>query len=321
VGAQTPTGAVEMKGLMYYSGGAYETMMRLVHRGVFYKRYNAVRSLLGCGPVLDLGCGTGLIQEHLNNDYLGLEKNPGFVSYAQRKNRNVYEEDIQNFHKYLKGRRDTVLLMDVLHHVPHPGDLIEKIISSGANKIVICEPYNLPEHPIYSNAILNRIFDADGINGPNKWFDRENLIEFYKTYGGKDFIELRNSIITRIPLRGMRKTNAYRSTKIEPRYRVIVLGNPESPMIPISRRLIECGKIQFNQGDVDEAIMNLFPGEEDRIPVDLFRANKMARQVSADMFEFIEYDGTGFDSWPDEPEYCSSNAGDIRPGNKSGKTI
>ncbi len=190
-----------MKGLMYYSPRMYEMMMHVSHRGDLPKRFGAIKGLIGPGRVLELGCGTAFIQDFLDRPYLGIEKNPRFATYALRKNRNVVVDDIFNYGNYLRKGHNTVLLMDVLHHIPNPAVLLDRLMDSNISQVIICEPYNLPESVIHSSKALNRLFDSDGINDATDWHDRESLIDFYEGYGGVDLTEIRNSIITRIPVR------------------------------------------------------------------------------------------------------------------------
>jgi SAM-dependent methyltransferase len=184
---------------MYYSPRAYELMIRAAHHGVFQKRIEAIKSFIDSGRVLDLGCGTGLIQEYLNVPYTGLEKNPRFVSYARKRKRNVIEADIHSFKKYVANGDTTVLLVDVLHHIPNPGKLLDIIGASGVKQIVVCEPYDLDEHPLHGNSTINRLLDADGINDSTDWHDRDGLISFYEKHGATEKQEIRNAIIARIP--------------------------------------------------------------------------------------------------------------------------
>lgn len=197
-----------MKGLLYHSPQLYELMIKLSHYEVYNQRIVAVRNFLGDSPVLELGCGTARIQEHLQGHYIGIDKNRRFISYAKRMKRNAVYDDISNFKRYL-NEDSSVLLMDVLHHIPDPGSLVEALMASGVRQIVICEPYNRPDSRVHSSKLLNRIFDADGINDSVDWFDREKLLSFYKRYGAEEFVELKNAIITRIPCQKKRAPLEY----------------------------------------------------------------------------------------------------------------
>ena len=178
----------------------YELLIKFCHYEVYDQRIEAVRKFIGTSSVLELGCGTARMQDHLPKvAYLGIDKNKKFISYAQRKKRNAVYDDIMNFQKYLDNEFSSVLLMDVLHHIPEPGTLIEELMRSKISNIIICEPYNQPESRLHSSKMLNRLFDADGINDSVDWFDRDMLLSFYKKYGAKDFVELKNAIITQIP--------------------------------------------------------------------------------------------------------------------------
>jgi len=189
-----------MKGIMYHSPMVYELLIKFCHYEVYDQRIEALRNFIGTSSVLELGCGTARMQDHLPGvSYLGIDKNKNFISYAQKKKRNAVYDDIMNFQKYLNNDYSNILLMDVLHHIPEPGKLIDELMRSRISNIIICEPYNQPESRLHSSKLLNRLFDADGINDSVDWFDRDMLLSFYKKYGANEFVELKNAIITRIP--------------------------------------------------------------------------------------------------------------------------
>ena len=54
-----------MKGIMYHSPMMYELLIKLSHYEVYDQRIEAVRNFIDTSSVLELGCGTARIQDHL----------------------------------------------------------------------------------------------------------------------------------------------------------------------------------------------------------------------------------------------------------------
>jgi SAM-dependent methyltransferase len=187
-----------MKGLMYHSPMVYDIMIRLAHRRTFHDRIQTILKLIGNSDVLELGCGTATIEPYLpKNSYLGVDMNKRFVKYAQSRSRNVVYGDINFFENYIASDV-TVLLMDILHHLPNNEEMIKGLLKQNIKQIVICEPFNLPDNKLHSSKFLNRLFDADGINESVKWFNKEELLLFYKKHNATDIIILSDCIIAKI---------------------------------------------------------------------------------------------------------------------------
>ena len=142
--------------------------------------------------ILDIGCGTGMFGDHVHRKckYKGIDINESFINHAKKKGLNVSLHDIFNFKEYLK-KFDVIVICDVLHHIHPKHKLLLEKIKNYANKIIICEPYDIPQKQNKEDelSILERILiilDSDGRNPlhlkSNKrwWYTKENLKIFFK---------------------------------------------------------------------------------------------------------------------------------------------
>lgn len=80
---------------------------------------DVVRHVVPGGPVLDVGCGTGWIAEHVG-DYTGIDGSPVAVAAATEKGRNVRLGDVDEPLPFDDGTFDTVVMKDLLEHVVDP---------------------------------------------------------------------------------------------------------------------------------------------------------------------------------------------------------
>jgi SAM-dependent methyltransferase len=80
--------------------------------------------------VLDVGCGPGTNVRHFPEcDYLGLDINPNYVSYARRRFRNNFlVADATQFTAPVNKQFDFILLNSILHHAD--ADNVRKILSN-----------------------------------------------------------------------------------------------------------------------------------------------------------------------------------------------
>ncbi len=169
--------------------------MHAFHGNGLGRRYEHILKFVSPkDSVLDVGCGTGTFQSYLNgNDYLGLELNDNFISYAKGKNRNVIKQDATTFDRY--GDFDVCIVIDFLHHLnPKHGELMEKALSGIRKRVIVCEPYEFSgRHPIVKELI--KILDSDGMNNSGEWGNRGELLKFYEKFKPSRVDELDHSII------------------------------------------------------------------------------------------------------------------------------
>lgn len=177
-----------MKSFVYENPRLYELMLKIIHGRNLKMRYKLISEEILKNSVLDIGCGTGILEEYLNKEanYLGFDLNKDFIEYGKKRKRNVKMQSILDFDNYEK--RDVIVICDILHHLcPNHAEILDKIKIFAKKKIIICEPFIEHKSGILGN-IQNRIglfIDNDGINSCNErskfgWYSEEELKNFFK---------------------------------------------------------------------------------------------------------------------------------------------
>ena len=174
----------QLKSPLYYSPRLFEFIIGMLHS---QERYERIGKLAGKQSVLELGCGTGVLADHVKGNYLGIDLNRKFVEYGKRKGRNLKLGDIQ---KIKSVKQDVIVLVDILHHLPNYDEFLENMVKTG-KKVVVCEPFD-------TNAVLTPItslLDRDGVNNSrHKWFFKKGLKQFFKSKGARTLVENGQSI-------------------------------------------------------------------------------------------------------------------------------
>lgn len=193
-----------MKFIQYYFPNLYELTLKLLHGSNLKKRYKYIsKNIEKNSNVLDVGCGTGILGKFISKkcNYVGIDLNKKFLNFVSSRGLKVFNCNAFNFKKYSKNV-DIIVICDVLHHVyPKHKFLLEKFGKSGAKKIIVCEPYEFEKSGKMrffekSKIILEKIFDADGINPSilkfeKSWrYSKNELKDFFK-----DSIKNRKKII------------------------------------------------------------------------------------------------------------------------------
>jgi len=144
--------------------------------------------------VLDLGCGTASLQTFLHKaiEYVGVDLNEDFLIFAKKKNRGIfYKRDVLTDLSDLTA--DTVVLSDILHHVPpNHQKLLENAIQCARKKVIISACYEKEEGPFkrISELIGRRIIDNDGLNEQREgagWLKLNELLQFLQKNGATNF--------------------------------------------------------------------------------------------------------------------------------------
>jgi SAM-dependent methyltransferase len=180
---------------LYWSGYGYDAGIKLMHGRSLRLRYRYL-SDLSDESVLDVGCGTGSLVDHLpdKSRYLGIDLNERFIKFAKKKGRNVIKQDALTFDRF--SDFDVCVIMDVLHHIkPHHEEFIERVLRDVRKRVVICEPFDDPgRNRIHKNLI--KIVDYDGTNWTDEeWMDKGSLLKFYEGFNPVIVDEVGQSIV------------------------------------------------------------------------------------------------------------------------------
>jgi len=162
---------------MYHSPRLYEFVLRRMHGPSLEKRYELIRQRTKGKRVLDVGCGTGMLGEYVDN-YAGIDLNSGFLQYARKKGLDVLKLNVFDVKHYPKA--DVYVVTDLLHHVqPNHHDLVADLVKTKKG-LIICEPFDSSESRF--KRILYSFLDFDLINPmfKEKWYTKQQLTDFYK---------------------------------------------------------------------------------------------------------------------------------------------
>ncbi|MFP4136326.1 MAG: class I SAM-dependent methyltransferase [Candidatus Acetothermia bacterium] len=173
--------------IIHYFPRLYELFINSIHPP---DRYDQAGDIIGNGSVLDIGCGTGLLADHLSPGatYQGIDLNKRLLNYARGKGLNVSRMDCKNVSSYPEV--DVYFICDLLHHInPDHRSFIRELIKTFPNStVVVCEPYARGSW-IYRQLV--KILDYDYVNGiwrPD-WYEKKELYRFLEEEVKADRIE------------------------------------------------------------------------------------------------------------------------------------
>ncbi|MEF8726524.1 MAG: class I SAM-dependent methyltransferase [Candidatus Bipolaricaulota bacterium] len=165
--------------LIHYFPRLYEYFVKTAHPP---DRYELAGEIVGNGSVLDIGCGTGILADHLSPEatYRGIDLNDRLLGYARKKGLEVEKMDCKNVEEYPEV--DVYFICDLLHHVnPKHESFTDQLLEAYPDKTIIaCEPYEKESwRPLKQ---LIKLLDYDYVNQVWRpdWYKKEELREFFR---------------------------------------------------------------------------------------------------------------------------------------------
>ncbi|MCP5046203.1 MAG: class I SAM-dependent methyltransferase [bacterium] len=179
-----------MKSVFYKSALFYDWGIRFLYLGGL----KILKDMVGQNKtVFEAACGYGRMQKFLHPccTYSGIDLNESFISYGQKKNRDVKVGNVLDENAYPKA--DVVLLCDILHHLPLKDmyKLVSIAAKSALEKVVIVEPVFVTigsKNNIFSRMAskIMKVFDSDGFNDIERWLSREEYDQLFDSFKEKN---------------------------------------------------------------------------------------------------------------------------------------
>ena len=176
---------------IYSNPTLYHYFMRLLYRKNFNARYQVIAEEIPERiSVVDVCAGDAYLYSNFlikkSIRYTALDNSPHFLSWAQKKGIDYYKVNVL-CDEIPKG--DIVVMMASLYQfIPKEKELLQKLISSARQKVIISEPIsNLSSSPIGIIArIANRLTIPFEVTGQytGERFDEERLISLFTSFPG-----------------------------------------------------------------------------------------------------------------------------------------
>lgn len=169
-----------MSSLIYKNIRIYRSVMQLLYKGKYYRRFDPVKQMLdqiNPDSVLELCFGDLVIARYCrekNCKWYGIDKNESFIEYAIDEGFAVEKKNIDVNTKLM--RTDVILMMGSLYHFhENAAELIKKMMNS-ADRILLSEPVkNLTSNRLYGK-IAGKFSDS-GAGSENFRYTRKSLTE------------------------------------------------------------------------------------------------------------------------------------------------
>lgn len=175
--------------LQYKYPRLYQLLIPLIHRRSVLKEFS--KEVGKDSEVLDIAAGFGQMARYIDgsNTYKGVDLNKKYIEFGRNQGRDLRLGNI--FHKNSYRRSDTLILVDVIHHMPPErlSELFDLVYAHAKQRVVILEPAFLNLKKKYSvfGAAVDWMFkklDDDGINKIEHWMSEAEYQRLFENRFG-----------------------------------------------------------------------------------------------------------------------------------------
>ncbi len=171
-------------------------------RGLVFDQRAALQ-LIDKGPVLDLGCGKGILLEELKKkgiEGIGLDVSEEAVEQAKAKGLDVRQFDLSQTLPLEDSFFETVALVAVLEHLYLPQGLLKEAYRIAKSNVVVCVP-NFNSLPARLQMLFGRIPENNRHSqGHLYWFSWEILKKILREAGFEIEKVKVNSFFSKVPV-------------------------------------------------------------------------------------------------------------------------
>lgn len=169
----------------------------------FSKR--TILEILKEGSVLDIGCGDGLLLEHLKNkghDVSGVDISAKAIEICKQRGLKCSQMDITDKLPFTDSSFDNVLLIDVLEHLFQPQDVLKEAYRVCKKNIFISVP-NFVSFPARLQVLLGKVPENNTArDGHAYWMTWKVINNLLAQAGFEREIFVVNTVWERFPIIG-----------------------------------------------------------------------------------------------------------------------
>jgi len=188
-----------VRGFVYWHPLIYRAAMKAVYGGCFEKRYALIAAEIPDGAqVDDFCCGdASLYFDYLRRRsirYRGFDLNPVFVRWLRRRGVEACVFDLET--DPVPSGQILVLQASLYQFIPGQRKILDKLFSSGHERIIIAEPVsNLSQSHSRLLRGLARLATATDKGARPDRFEREQLLDLFRQYSVSRVIDADRELI------------------------------------------------------------------------------------------------------------------------------
>lgn len=188
-----------MRGFVYWHPLIYRAAMKAVYGDCFDRRYKLIADEIPDNSrVDDFCCGDAKLYFNYlrpkNIQYRGFDLNPVFVRWLKRRSIEAFTFDLKT--DSVPPGQILVLQASLYQFIPNQRKILDKLFSSGHDKIIIAEPVaNLSQSQNRFIRGLARWATEKEKNTSSKRFNREQVLDLFKQYSACRVIEAGRELI------------------------------------------------------------------------------------------------------------------------------